>query len=134
MLDKVILLSFIMFMIFLFAFMAVAGLGMFTQWGVVQNQAQFVAASMGKWGGYTAETGRTVAELARSLHLARNDVNVQVSSTGPIPWGAPVWAKLSVPFKFKVGRYNVGTFQLSGLGRSVSAYMPGAYNVRYVSP
>lgn len=134
MLDKVIMLPFTMFIIFLFAFFAVTGMAMFTQWNMVQNQAQFVASSMGKWGGYTAQAENTVRAFADRIGLSRDDVDVEVSSRGPVSWGTPVWARITIPFEFKVGKYTVGTYDISGLGRSVSSYLPGGYGVSYASP
>lgn len=134
MLDKVIMLSFTMFLMLLFAFMAVTGLAMFNQWGMVQNQAQFLAASTGKWGGYTLEAERTVNEFAGRLNLPRDQVRVEVSDAGPVSWGTPLWVRVTIPFRFRVGRYNVGNFNLVGTGRSVSSYLHGAYHVRHTSP
>ncbi|MGB9825757.1 MAG: hypothetical protein ACPLRU_03700 [Desulfofundulus sp.] len=134
MLDKVLMIPFSMFMIFMFAFFAVTGIGMFSQWCMVQNEAQFVAASMGKWGGYTADAENSVREFASRINCPRSQIRVEVSAVGPVPWGKGVWAKVSVPFRFKVGKYDVGTYTLTGLGRSVSTYLEGAYNVSYVSP
>lgn len=134
MLDKVIMLMFAMFLLFLFAFFAVMGVGMFVRWGAVQNQAQFVAASMGKWGGYTQEAENSVREFASRMNLSRHEVRVEVSNVQPVPWGTRVWARLTVPFDFAVGRYRVGTYRLTGQGEAVSSYLPGAYQASYVSP
>lgn len=135
MLDKVIMLPFSMFIIFLFAFMGVMGVSMFGQWCMVQNESQFIASSMGKWGGYTQDANDALGEFATKINCPRGNINVTLSNTQPAPWGKPVFARLTVPFKFKVGSYNVGTYNLSGLGQSVSAYLPGAYSgVSYVSP
>jgi len=134
MLDKMIMLPFSMLLIFMFVFFGVTGTVMFGQWCMVQNQAQYIAASMGKWGGYTAEAENSVDEFANEINCPRNRIEVQVSSVGPVPWGRMVWAKVSVPFEFKVGEYNVGTYRLTGYGRSVSTYLEGAYNVTYISP
>ncbi|AEG14442.1 hypothetical protein Desku_0842 [Desulfofundulus kuznetsovii DSM 6115] len=134
MLDKVIMLPFSMFVIFLFAFTGVVGVVMFGQWCMVQNQAQMVATSMGKWGGYTAEAESAVNEFANQINCPRSQVKVQVSDTGPVPWGKTVWARVSVPFQFRVGQLNIGTYTLPGYGQSVSTYLPGAYNVSYISP
>lgn len=135
MLDKVIMVPFALFLVFLFAFFAVTGVGMFGQWVAVQNQAQFVASSMGKWGGYTAEADRAVDEFARRINVPRERIEVRVSNTAPVPWGTPVWARITVPFDFRVGQYEVGTYSLTGVGQSVSSYLPGAYSgVEYTSP
>jgi len=133
MLDKVIALPFSLFLIFLFAFFAVTGMAMFTQWSMVQNEAQYIAASMGKWGGYTQEAEDSVKDMADRLDLSRSSVNVEVSDVGPAPWGMPVTAEVTVPFDFKVGKYDVGSFHISGLGNSVSTCID-AYAVSYIYP
>lgn len=134
MLDKVIMLPFSLVVIFMFAFFSVTGMALFGQWFMVQSQAQFVASSMGKWGGYTSEAQQAMNDFASRINVPRSQISVQVSDVGPVPWGKQVWARVTVPFKFQVGQYNVGTYSLSGLGRSVSTYLKGAYNVSYVSP
>lgn len=135
MLDKVIMLPFSMFIFFLFAFFAVTGVIMFGKWCMVQNEAQFIASSMGKWGGYTADADDVVDNLADRTNLSRNQIKVQVSDIGPISWGQPIEAKLTVPFDFKLGRYKVGKYQLTGVGHSVSSRLEGAYGgINYVRP
>jgi len=37
-------------------------------------------------------------------------------------------------FQFRLGSYNVGTYTLTGKGYSVSTYLPGAYQVTYITP
>lgn len=134
MLEKIVSFMFMMFFLFAFAFVASIGVALFVQWGAVQNQAQFVAASMGRWGGYTQEAENAVREFAARVKLPRYAVRVEVSDPGPVPFGQPVWARITVPFEFRVGPFDVGTYDLTGLGRSVSSYLPGAYQVAYVSP
>lgn len=134
MLDRVLMFSFTMFFIFLFAFFAVMGVIMFGQWCMVQNEAQAVAVSMGKWGGYTQEAENTVSGFAMRINVPRSQIKVEVSDVGPAPWGKTVWARVSVPFDFRVGQYRVGTYTLTGLGYSVSTYLPGAYQVSYIRP
>ncbi|MGB9859997.1 MAG: hypothetical protein ACPLQP_08705, partial [Moorellaceae bacterium] len=127
MLDKVLVFPFTLFVIFLFAFFAVIGVVMFGQWTQVQNEAQMVAVSMGKWGGYTDEAEKAVQDFCSKLNVSRSQVRVQVSSPGPVSWGKTVWARVSVPFQFKLGSYSVGTYTLTGKGYSVSTYLLGAY-------
>ncbi|MBC7106261.1 MAG: hypothetical protein H5T97_09995 [Firmicutes bacterium] len=134
MLDKIVSFIFMVFFLFAFAFVAVLGVAMFVQWGAVQNQAQFVAASMGRWGGYTQEAENAVRDFAARLNLPRSAVRVEVSDVGPAPFGTPVWAKIRVPYRFEIGPFKIGTYDLAGMGRSVSSYLPGAYQVGYVSP
>jgi hypothetical protein len=133
MLDKVIMLPFSIFLIFLFVFLGVIGIVMFGQWAQVQNEAQFLATSMGKWGGYTEQAEQSVQDFAQQVRRPRSDIAVRVSEIGPAPWGKPMWVRVTVPFDFRLGNYNVGTYQLTGLGRSLSSYL-GGYNVDYVSP
>lgn len=134
MLDKAIMLPFTMFLVFLFAFFAVTGMGVFNHWALVQNQAQFLASSVGKWGGYTTEAAQSVNKFARDLRLSPGDVRVTVNEPGPISYGKPVWVTVTIPYYFKVGRFNAGTFTLSGTGRTVSTYAFDAYSVSYTSP
>lgn len=133
-LDKVLMFPFTLFVIFLFAFFAVVGVVMFGQWSMVQNEAQMVAVSMGKWGGYTDEAEKGVQDFCAKLNVSRSQVKVEVSNKGPVPWGKTVWAEISVPFQFRLGSYNVGTYTLTGKGYSVSTYLPGAYQVTYITP
>lgn len=134
MLDKIIMVPFMMFMVVLFLFLGIIGLVMFAQYGMVQNQAQHIAASMGKWGGYTVSAENSMNRFADQLNLSRHKIGVETSNTSPAPWGAPVWAKITVPFDFKLGDIEVGKYNLVGLGRSTSTYLDGAYNVTYTSP
>ncbi len=133
MLDKVIMFPFSLFLIFLFAFFAVTGMGMFSQWAMVQNQAQYVAASMARYGGYTQEAENAVREFADRLNLSRSAVDVEVNSIGPIPWGMDAEARITIPYRFRVGEYSVGTFNISGSGRAVSTYLGGA-GFSYITP
>jgi hypothetical protein len=133
MLDKVIMLTFSMFMIFLFAFISVTGVGMFTQWCQVQDEAQYIATSMGKWGGYTSQAAQSVQTFSQGINCPQSKITVQVSSAGPINFGGSLWARITVPFDFTVGEYKIGTYNITGLGKSVSSYL-GGYNVTYISP
>lgn len=134
MLEKAILFPFVLFFLLAFAFLAVTGVVMFVEWNAVQNQAQFLAASLGKWGGYTQEAENAVRDFAARLGLARSEVRVEVSDVGPVAWGTPVWVRVTVLYHFRLGSWQVGSYSLTGLGRSVSSYLPGAYQVGYVSP
>lgn len=135
MLAKVLVLPFLLFFLLLFAFAAVAGVTTFVAWGAVQNQAQFVAASMGRWGGYTQEAENAVRDFASRMNLSRGQVRVEVSNVQPVSFGTPVWARITVPYDFRVGgNWHIKTVDLTGLGRSVSSYLPGAYQASYVSP
>lgn len=134
MLDKVIMLPFSIFLILMFVFMGITGIAMFGQWLEVQNLAQHVAMSMGKWGGYTVQADNSIDEFASKINCPRSRIRVEVSNAYPVPWGQPVWARITVPFEFRVGEIYVGTYELTGVGRSVSSYLQGAYNVTYTYP
>lgn len=135
MLAKVLVLPFLLFFLLVFAFAAVMGVTAFTHWGAIQNQAQFVAASMGRWGGYTQEAENVMRDFASRFNISRSAVRVEVSAVGPVPFGTPVWARVTVPYDLRVGKnWRIATVGLTGLGRSVSSYLPGAYQAVYVSP
>ena len=124
MLENVITFPFIMFIILLFAFFAVTGMAMFNQWAMVQNQAQFVAVSVAKWGIYTNEAEASINNFANQLNLPRSAIKVNTTSGS---YGQGIIADVTVPFNFKVGKYSAGLFDIKGMGRAVSTYMPGAY-------
>lgn len=126
MLENVIIFPFIMFLIFLFVFFAITGMAMFNQWAMVQYQAQFIASSVAKWGKYTPEAEDSINSFASELNLQRRDIQVDASGG---PYGQGVTAKVTIPFDFKVGKYRVGTFDLTGIGRAASVYIPGGYSL-----
>ncbi|MBO8128246.1 MAG: hypothetical protein H0Z39_03480 [Peptococcaceae bacterium] len=110
--------------------------GMIGQWYVVTNQAQFLAESQGKYGGYTTEAEAAMQQFYHDYNLDPSEVDVYVSAPGgPVPWGTVVTARITVPFKFQVGSFMT-PFEvlLTGYGRSVSTYLPGSYDVTYTSP
>lgn len=127
MLGDVIMFSFTMFLIFLFTIFAVTGMAMFNQWAMVQHQAQFVASSVAKWGQVTSEVEQSITSFANDLKIPRNRVKVTTSGGGP--YGQGVTAEVTIPFEFKVGKYRVGTYDLTGKGRAVSVYIPGGYDL-----
>ncbi len=136
MLDKVIMLPFTMVLIFMFFFVGITGVIMFGQWCMIQNQAQFVATSMGKWGGLTTETKTDTIQFANEInHTYGNDLRLNVSNSGyPAPWGQEVWAEIKSQFNFEIGEIEVGVYELTGYGRSVSTYLDGAYSASYTYP
>lgn len=131
MLEEIIMMPFRMLMFFMFFALAVIGIVMFGQWCMVQNEAQFIASSMGKWGGYTEQAAQSLQDFSQRINA---HATVQVSSVGPVPWGQAVQAKVSVPFKFRLGNINVGTYTLTGTGQSVSSYLGNYNGVSYFSP
>lgn len=125
MLENVVTFPFLLFFIFLFVFFAITGMAMFNQWAMVQNQAQFVALSVAKWGIYTNEAEFSVKDFADQLKLPRSAIKVNTTSGS---YGQSIIADVTVPFNFKVGKYSVGKFDLKGVGRAVSSYIPGTYS------
>lgn len=136
MLERVISAFGAFFFIIGFALSAALFIGMMGQWYALQNQAQFIAASEGKYGGYTVEAQNSLDRFISDFKLDRSKVTVEVSAPdAPVPWGTPVWAKVTHTFTFKVGGLVLPfTIPITGVGRSVSTYLPGAYNVVYCSP
>lgn len=136
MLDKVIALIGAVFVLMLFVMSAAVFLGMMSSWYALQDEAQFLAASQGRYGGYTVEADNQLRQFVQNFKLNPGDVRVQVSApNAPRPWGQTVTASITYPFQFKVGRFFTPfTVPLTGRGASVSTYIPGTYNVQYTSP
>ncbi|MEW6727595.1 MAG: hypothetical protein ACOYU7_10130 [Bacillota bacterium] len=136
MLDKIIATFGALFIILGFTMAGTLFCGMIGQWYAIENQAQFLAASQGKYGGYTTEADEALRDFCRDFKLDRSEIEVDVSAPGgPVPWGQTVTASITVPFKFQVGSF-VATFTvpLTGYGRAVSSYQPDFYDVTYTSP
>ena len=136
MLDRIIGAFGMLFFFLGFLFCGVMFMGMAGKWYAVQDHAQFIASSEGKYGGYTAEANSTISQFCQDFKLNRAEVAVQVSApNSPVPWGTPVWAKITVPYEFDVGGFMPSfSVPITGVGRSVSSYLPGAYSVSYTSP
>ncbi|MBM7854948.1 hypothetical protein JOC37_001328 [Desulfohalotomaculum tongense] len=127
--------------IFLFLCFVVAGgmfIGMVTQWNAVQNEAQYIARSMGKYGGYTTEADEDLRKFTKELNIAPDDIDVEIEPvSAPVDWGTTVTAKITRKFHFKVGEFiDIKTpIPLVGKGRSVSTYLDGAYSgISYCYP
>ncbi|MDI6906428.1 MAG: hypothetical protein QMC81_02910 [Thermoanaerobacterales bacterium] len=110
--------------------------GMMTLWHATENQAQFLAISQGRYGGYTTEADEAMRDFCHDLNLDCSEIEVAVSAPGgPVPWGTVVTAKVTVPFKFQLGSFLVPfEVPLTGYGRSVSTYLPGSFDVTYTWP
>lgn len=136
MLEKVIALFGAIFILLGFVMTAALFLGMMSQWYALQDEAQFLAASQGKYGGYTVEANNQLREFINNFKLDRSKLIVKVSApNAPRPWGQTVTARITYPFEFKVGNFITPfTVLLTGRGVSVSTYIPGTYNVAYTSP
>lgn len=135
MLDKVIGTFGVMFVILLFTITGGMFIGTIGQWYIIQNEAQFLAASQGKYGGYTTEANAELQKFIADHKLDPKRLNVEVSAAGiPAPWGKPVTARITYNSPFKLGQWVSFDIPLSGYGRAVSNYLPGAYSVTYISP
>lgn len=136
MLEKVIALFGAIFILLGFVMTSALFLGMMSQWYALQDEAQFLAASQGKYGGYTVEANNQLREFINNFKLDRSKLTVKVSApNAPRPWGQTVTATITYLFEFKVGRFITPfTVPLTGRGASVSTYIPGTYNVAYTSP
>lgn len=121
------------FLLAVFFMSGVIFMGMAGKWYAVQDQAQFIASSQGKFGGYTTEADAVMYRFCQDYNL---EVTVAVSApNNPVPWGTPVWARITVPYRFGLGSVITPfTVPITGVGRSVSSYLPGTMNVTYTSP
>jgi hypothetical protein len=124
-----------LFIFLIFLISGVALMGMVNQWYETQDLAQFIARSEGIYGGYTADTQNDVTQFCQDTKLA--NATVEVSAPGaPVMFGTPVSATVSVPFTFQIG--SIVTLKTSvpitGIGRSISSFLPGEFNVAYTSP
>lgn len=127
--------------LFLITGLVMAGaffLAMFKLSWALQDEAQFLAASQGKYGGYTVEANNSLREFVAEQKLNPANLTVRVSAPNqPVPWGTVVKADITYNFRFKVGEFiDIPTpIPLTGRGRSTSTYLEGAYTgVNYTSP
>ena len=136
MLDKVIAMFGALFILLGFAMSSTLFVGMICQWYALQNQAQFLASSQGKYGGYTTIADASLDQFINDFRLDRTKIDVTVSApNAPVPYGTVVTAQVTYPFEFKIGDwFTPFTVPLSGRGRSVSTYLPGTYSVTYTAP
>jgi hypothetical protein len=124
-----------LFIFLIFLISGVALMGMVNQWYEAQDLAQFIARSEGIYGGYTSETQSDVSQFCQDTKLA--NATIEVSAPGaPVMFGTPVSAEVSVPFTFQIGSIVTlsTSVPITGIGRSISAYLPGEFNATYVSP
>ncbi|ABO49482.1 conserved hypothetical protein [Desulforamulus reducens MI-1] len=135
MLDSIIAKFGAIFFIILTVICGALAFDMMTRWFMVQNQAQFIAKSMGKYGGYTTSADQSLQEFASELKANNSNLNVQVSATSSVHWGTVVTSKITYTYRFAIGSYMPGfNVPLTGKGRSVSTYLEGLYSVSYTSP
>ena len=135
MLDKVTGTFGALFVILLFVFCGALFTGLVGEWYAIQNEAQFLAVSQGKYGGYTREANTELNRFITERRLDRSRLNVQVSAPGaPVPWGTPVHATVTYNFPYRLGRWVGFDVPITGRGRAVSTYLKDAYSVSYTSP
>lgn len=138
MLDKVIAAFGGVFIILLFAICGAVFLSMLSQVYILQDEAQFLARSYGKYGGHTTEANQQLNQFIQNRNLDRSrieSISVSPSGGGGGYWGTPIQATIKYNFPFGVGSL-VPTFDvpLTCTGHSVSTYLEGAYNVTYTNP
>jgi hypothetical protein len=135
MLDRVIGTFGALFVVLIFVLCGALFIGWIGQWYALQNEADFLAKSQGKYGGYTAEANAELAQFIAERNLDRTRLEVRVSAPGgPVFWGVPVKASVTYRFPFKLGRWVSFDVPVTGTGWSVSTYAPGAYGVTYTWP
>ena len=135
MLDKIVGTFGALFVILLFTFCGTLFVGLIGEWYAIQNEAQFLAQSQGKYGGYTQEANTELQNFVTTQHLDGSRLTVQVSASGaPVFWGTPVHATVTYNFPYQLGQWVSFDVPIAGRGRAVSTYLPGAYNVNYTSP
>jgi hypothetical protein len=129
--------------VFLFLAFAFGGVGMvnmaFAEYSV-QNEAQQIAMSEGRYGGYTTGEQNAVEQYIDSFcqkqNLDPSQAVLDVSaSSNPASYGANVTATLNVPYNFQVLGGSIPGITLTGTGRSVSSYVSGMTpDVTYTAP
>lgn len=108
----------------------------------VQSEAQTVAMSEGKYGGYTdfekSSVGQYIDDYCQNNGLDSAQAAVGVSAAGAAAaYGTEVTSIVTVPFRFmQVGKFMPGSVvYLTGKGRSISSYIQGITpDVTYATP
>lgn len=135
MLDKVIATFGAVFVLIAFVLGCALFVGLTGEWYALQNEAAHLAASQGKYGGYTAEANDELNRFVQERNMDRSRLTVKVSAPGgPVYWGTPVRASVAYRFSFQLGRLFSFDVPVTGYGRAVSAYAPGSYSVTYAWP
>lgn len=128
----------LIFVVFCIAMSCMFFLSMMPQAFYLQNEAQFLAESQAKYGGYTVEANNHLMQFVAEEKIDTSKLKVSVSApNAPVEWGTPVRADLQYNYVFKVGSFvELPTpIPLRGRGRAVSTYLEGAYaGVAYTSP
>ncbi|MBE3582131.1 MAG: hypothetical protein IMW96_10970 [Thermoanaerobacteraceae bacterium] len=137
MLERVISLYLVIFVLVLFAMCGAMFIGVVSQWYALQSEAQFIAAGMGRYGGYTTDLDAQLKSFMREMKMDPAKAQVKVSpSGGPVPWGRVVTCQITYPFRFSAGSFfRPFEVPVTGKGTSVSAYIPGTLSgVSYTTP
>ncbi|MGB9846496.1 MAG: hypothetical protein ACPLRH_03210 [Desulfotomaculales bacterium] len=137
MLERIVSLFGVLFTLLLFAICGAVFIGMVSQWYALQSEAQFVAAGMSRYGGYTTDIDAQLKSFMQEMKMDRSKAQVKVSpSGGPVPWGKVVTCQITYPFRFNVGSFFTPfEVPVTGKGTSVSAYIPDTMSgIRYTSP
>lgn len=135
MLDKVVAAFGAVFVLLVFALGCAVFMGLTGVWYALQNEADFLARSQAKYGSYTWEANVELNRFINERGLDRSRLTVEVSApSNPVPWGTPVRAAVRYNFPFRLGRWASFDVLITGVGRAVSAYAPGAYQVTYAWP
>lgn len=136
MLHKVIMTIF-SFIAFVFgAVFTVALVATLFKWYFLQNQANFIANSQGKYGGYTTSAHQQLIDFTREKGFDLSRMEIEVSAPDePAPWGTPVSATIKYIHPVKLGNLITPVdVELVAEGWDVSRYIKGKYEVTYTSP
>lgn len=137
MLERIISLYLVVFVLVLFAMCGAMLIGVVSQWYALQSEAQFIAAGMSRYGGYTTDLDAQLRTFMSQMKMDRAKAQVVVSPPGgPVPWGQVVTCQITYPFRFSAGRFFTPfEVPVTGKGTSVSAYIPGTLSgVSYTTP
>lgn len=137
MLDKIIAFGGVFFLVMFVTVGSILLILGVAQWNSLNAEAQFIASSIGKYGGYTDVANNSLSEFCSGVKLDPSKLGVTVSnSTSQARYGTPVWSEVSYPYNIKLGGHNVMVTRIKTRGWSVSKYIPGApiQGVNYIRP
>jgi len=147
MLEKpVMFFAMVVFLFFIFAGGLVLFVGV-SKWYQLQAETQFVAATLGEYGGYTTVADQAIADFCTQKNFDPHDLTVTVNPPGgyPVCYGNGLSVSMSYPFDqvVQLGRmsylvFPVG-FQLKTYAAALSTYVPQMgpgtpLEVTYVAP
>lgn len=107
------------------------------QWYSLTTEAQFIASSIGKYGGYTDIANNSLQSFCSNVKLNQQQLGVTVSNTTSVaPNGSPVWAEVSYPYNIKIAGHDVLVAKIKTRCWSVSKYLPEEpiQSVSYMNP